>query len=448
MKKSVKKKSNKKRKLNKKKVFCAISIGFLVGCCLFYGIRFISLYIEHNKVSDNDSDILGQVVKLDNFGEDYFKNINNSFYFSGDVDNNYVLYSNILWRIVKLEKDDSLLLISDSSLSSLAFSNEISDYTSSYINEWLNASDDEYTGILENNLNEVETYLAKQSICLDTSDKATNEVCKDTKYGYYLSLLTMADYVNTGASKGFINDGNYFYMSTLNSKNEVWTVGDKLSTSDGTDIYGVRPTIVLNNSVKLISGNGSKDDPYVIEKKSGLFGSYVELDGTMWRVYQQDENKVKLVMSDYIKSDGNNLEYNYSTTGYMFNDTRYQSAAYYINNTFLNSLSYKEHIEEVEWSNGYYGADNDYDYKDALSTTVPTKVAMLSIGDVILTEELSDFYTMTGTTKNGSLVYTISNNSIYPSSSEDENYLVPTISLDKDLLKSGSGTKKDPYGLE
>lgn len=448
MKKSVKKKSNKKRKLNKKKVFCAISIGFLVGCCLFYGIRFISLYIEHNKVSDNDSDILGQVVKLDNFGEDYFKNINNSFYFSGDVDNNYVLYSNILWRIVKLEQDNSLMLISDSSLSSLAFSNEISDYTSSYIHEWLNASDDEYTGILENNLNEKDSYLVKNSICLDTTDKASNEVCKDSTEDYYLGLLSMADYINTGASKGFINDGTYFYLSTLNTKKEVWAVGDKLSTGDGTDIYGVRPTIVLNGNVELVSGKGTKDEPYVIEKDFGLFGGYVKLDNDMWRIYQVDEDKVRLVMTDYIKSSGSDLEYNYSSTGYKFNDTVYQSAAYYINNTFLNSLSYKDNIEEIQWANGYYGADNDYDYKDALSTRVPTKVAMLSVGDVILTGELSDFYTMTGTTKNGSLVYTISNNSIYSSSSEDENYLVPTISLNKDLLKSGSGTEKDPYGLE
>mgnify|MGYP003300484482 CR=1 FL=1 len=45
-----------------------------------------------------------------------------------------------------------------------------------------------------------------------------------------------------------------------------------------------------------VSGNGTKEHPYKIEKENGYFGSYVKLDDKLWRIYQVNEKEVKLVL--------------------------------------------------------------------------------------------------------------------------------------------------------
>ena len=78
--------------------------------------------------------------------------INGENYFTKDSDSNYLLYSNILWRIIKTNSDNSITLISDKAVSSLAFGKN-KDFSDSYINKWLNKDSHEYSGILEKSLN-------------------------------------------------------------------------------------------------------------------------------------------------------------------------------------------------------------------------------------------------------------------------------------------------------
>ena len=111
----------------------------------------------------------------------------------------------------------------------------------------------------------------------------------------------------------------------------------------------------------------------------------------------------------------------------------------------MNKLSIKNKIKEVNWSNGYYGSENSYDYKDSIKTTINSKVAMPSIGDIILNDE-SNYFIMTGTKPNGILVYMKTNNGkITTKSVTRKSKIVPTLSIDKELLKEGTGTKDDPY---
>ena len=41
----------KKRKISFQKIFNLISLAFILACCIFYGTRFIKLYLEYNKSS-------------------------------------------------------------------------------------------------------------------------------------------------------------------------------------------------------------------------------------------------------------------------------------------------------------------------------------------------------------------------------------------------------------
>ena len=439
----------KKRKLSGQKIFCFISFIFLLVCCLFYGGRFIKLYLENNK---NDEDTNNKLVStiIENSNENMVKK-DDTYYFYKNVSNNYVSYSNLKWRIVKIH-DNSIVLISDKTLTSIAYK-EDSSFENSYVNKWLNSSNEDYSGILENVLNNKESYLIKNDICLDKINDVNKVSCKNINSDYFIGLLSLEDYVNTGAKESFINNGEYFYLSNFNANDKVWYINDdgKVSTSNGTDVIGIRAVITLKPDLNFISGNGTYDDPYVIDSEKGLFGSYVKLDDDIFRIYKIEDNIVKLVLTDYIKVDGKNLEYKYSNTGYYHNDTVSGTIAYYMNKTYLNSLSYNKYIKEVKWSNGILGSENDYDYTKTLSKTVPTKVSLISLGDIILNNEngLNNYFTSTGVTKNSSLVYSITDNANpYGKVSSSALNVVPAIAIDKSLLTKGSGSIDDPYEME
>lgn len=438
------------KKLNFQKLFCFISFIFILSCCIFYGTRFIKLYLENKKNEDIEKNSLVKVIRENNNDNDKFKTINNTEYFINDSSNNYLLYSNILWRIIKINNDNSITVISDSSLTSLA-AGELLKYPESYINLWLNSKDEEYSGILEKNLNKKETYLQKTTTCLDTVNVLDNKECQNSLNDNYISLLSTSDFVNIGNKESYVINNEYFYLSNSNDENEIWYVDNegKTTTSKGKDIIGIRPVITIKANIDYINGNGSKNNPYTIENENGLFGSYIKLDNQIWRIYQVNENEVRLVLNDYLKVNNDNLKYIYSNISSYHDDYKQGSIAYYLNHNFLNTLSYKDKIKEVNWTNGYYGSSTNYDYRKSLDTTINSKVGMISIGNIILNNELEDYFTLTGTKDKGTMIYTIkSNGKVLTKNIQNKSYVIPTISLDKDLLTKGNGTIDSPYEME
>lgn len=437
------------KKLNFKKIYCCISILFLGSCILFYGFRFAKLYIAHLKEKNIEKNSVVKVLKENNENNDYFVEINDQFYFVGNADNNYLRYSNILWRIIKINPDNSLTAIADNSLTSLAYGENV-EYLDSNINKWLNKSEKEYSGILETQLNLPGEFLQKTNTCLDKVDTVSNNLCKDSNGSNYFSLLSTIDFANIGKVSYLINNEN-FYLNNTNTKKEVWYITDdgKLTISKGNDIIGVRPVITIKANIDYVGGDGSKNNPYTIEKDKSLFGSYVKLGDDIWRVYGIKDDKVKLMLNDYLKVDGNNITHSYSNNNYYHDDTVYGSLANYLNTTYYNSLPYKDLIKEEYFSNGYYNGTNGFDYESSLKPEVNTKVATLSVGDIFLNPTLENYFTMTSTKENGTIMHTTqANKMLYGKSVQTKLNIVPTIILDKNLLKKGNGTIESPLETE
>ena len=438
------------KKISFQKVFCFISFLFILSCCMFYGTRFIKYYLEEKSTASKEAHTLAKKIKDKNINSETFKQINGQDYFTDNSNNNYLWYSNILWRIIKVNSDNSITAISESSLTSLAAGDTLK-FQESYINKWLNYNEEEYTGILEKNLNQVETYLQPITLCTDVVDTLTNEDCQNNTENGYISLLDTKDFINAGNQNSYLVNDEQFYLSNNNSKNESWFIDEagNVKTNDGTDILGIRPVITIKSNVKYQDGNGTKDNPYKIEKENGLFGSYVKLDNQIWRIYQVNEDDIRLVLTDYLKVNDKELTHIYSAKNSYHNDELSKTIAYYLNNTFYNTLSYKSKIKERKWTNGYYGISSNYDYKTALNKTINTKIALISIGDIVLNQDLYNYFTLTGTKNNGQMVYAISKNKkLYGKSIQSQINVVPAISLDKTLLTKGNGTIESPYEME
>ena len=446
-KKEVKKKVN--NNISFQKIFCFISFIFILTCCLWYGGRFVYFYLDSKKVKKSENVSFANTLKLENHSHETFRKDKDVYYFYQNADNNYLMYSNIMWRIVKINEDNSILLIMDEPISSLAYGTDTT-YSNSPILTWLNNdSAISYSGVLEKKLNDISHYLVKNKVCTDVVDDSKKITCDDVNSDYYFGLLSMQDYVMTGGKKSFINQSSFSYLANQTKDGEVWYLRDdgSLDKSLGDDILGIRATITLSPTLVVKSGDGNKTNPYIIEDKFAYFGSYVKLGDDLWRIYDFDEKNVKLVLMNYAKDDNSeNLEHVYSKNNYRHNDTVYGSLAYYLNHTYLNSLSYKDIILDANYYNGYYGEDNNFGLEEIFKDEIDTKVALLSIGDVILNHDTDNYFTATGIAKNSTSLYVLKRNGeVITKKVSNEASVVPCITISKDILKVGVGTKDEPY---
>lgn len=439
-----KKKKKKNKNLNIQKIFNITSFMFILACCIFYGSRFIKLYLENNKTEEIK--VLADNIKDDNNSNSNFKNINNNYYFEGTEINNYLTYSNLIWRIIRINEDNSVTVVLDNPITALS-AGESKSFSDSYINMWLNDNGEEYSGILKNNLNKTNEYLAYTNTCSDQINDIKNITCKEHTQDILITVPSLTDYVNTGGQNGFMNNKEYYYLTNTNKDNKLWYIDNegKVGTADYTNIIGIKPVITIKNTVKLVSGNGSENNPYTIETETGLLGSYVKLDNDIWRIYNIEGNNVKLSLDTYLTINNEEIKYKYSNNGYYHNDTNSGTLAYYLKNTYLKMLSYNDIINEVKYSNGLYNNTTNYDYTKVLNTTIDTKVATLSIGDIFLNPSLTDYYTSTGISKDSNNMYIMKSDfKLYTKTATSKLKIVPVISIDKNLLTIGEGTKQNP----
>lgn len=437
----------KKRRINGQKIFSFISLIFILTCCIWFGGRAIYFYMESHKSTKSKEVTLAKKLMT---GNKSLKKVGDDYYYYQNVNNNYVSYSNLLFRILKITKDNKLILITDAPITSLAFGTDI-EFDNSPILNWLNKNSTiEDSGILENSLNQPTKYLDRTETCIDNIRDIKNITCKK-KTDNIVSILSVEDYINSGSTKSFINNGYYTYLANENGDGEKWIINDagKLTSDDGSGIYGIKAVITLKSTSTLSKGNGTKDNPYRIDGDKTYFGSYVQLDKDVWRVYEEDDKLIKLSLDNYLRADDMDVKHIYSNSNSFHNDTTVGSLAYYLNTTYLKSLSYSNLVVTNNYDNGYYNEDEDYDYKTSLNKKADTKVANLSIGNIVLNNSLDNYFMSTGLYDKSDYVYLSKKNGTMDTIKvTKEANIVPCISIEKNKLVKGSGTKDDPYRTE
>lgn len=219
--------------------------------------------------------------------------INNEtiYYYRGKVENNYVSFANNIWRIVSMDNDENVKLVLDNNIkvNSVYYSNEY-DFKDSNAIEALNTWYD-------NHIKEYEDYLVFSGYCNDNTiidsiseysaynrivnNKVATITCLNELFYNYIGLLTIDEVVYAGAS---INtENNNFYLINTEIKNDFFLMsgaknetdiyfpfalsktGEILVNSSGKKELGIRPVININNSV-LTTGDGTKENPYVLSK--------------------------------------------------------------------------------------------------------------------------------------------------------------------------------------
>ncbi len=380
-------------------------------------IYFIINLIGSNKLSNKNN--ISNNISLKE--EDIYYDGNVKI-FKGENPNNYLYFSNILWRIISINKDGSLDVTTDNSINILK---NVNYDVNKYVNDIFLSSIDK-------------KYLDRVSYCNDIISKIEKVECKNIYTKDYVRLLSIEDIINSNDNGNSYLLNNLDYWLNNRYDNKPFVINSNKITNDSNDkAYGVRPVIRLNSSTIIKSGNGTIDNPYIVsEDTTGLsVGSYIKLDNDLWIVYEVNKNRVNLALVNGlsgVKVFGDNSEFNVDKEG---------SIAYYLNNDYLDSLSYKDMLISNEWKIGKY--IDSYDNVD--KNIVSTKVGMLSVKDLKLVNNKWGYYLITPSDEKDVYIYNTDN---FISKTNYLHNIVPTISIKNNYKLNGLGTKDNPFEVE
>ena len=328
-------------------------------------------------------------------------NADNFLIFNGNEENNYISYNNLLWRIVRVNKTGTMTIILDDSINILP--QELGeDYN---INNYLNTT---FLNQLDKSM------LVENALCNDVVTDLNNTTCEDIYHGF-VSLPDINTFVST------INNNNTFitkenemiWLLNKYDNNKSWhTYGNKIAYTDNSNFYEIKPIVTLKKDIPFTEGNGSKESPYLVKTNSISMGSKVRINQDEYYVLSIDDT-INLISTKTIESD-----YTYSG--------KYQEMTDYLNSIYLNSLPYKNILQEK--------TQDIYSIKDNKITkqTSTAKISIPNLYDFKFSSDIKEYYTSTKI-NNYILVY---DNPIIYGTKNNSHHIRPIISISKDNINN------------
>ena len=260
---------------------------------------FVDTLINNIGISTAQSMVGGEISNTDEGLISTVDTRGTAYYFRGNVKNNYVKIGDYLFRIVRINGDNSIRLVSEDSIGNYAFNTNLVDWNvgiSSVANYGTSTLFNDLTGWMNTELVDYTNYIVDGDYCIDTDfsyvinesyysrayeriyvDGAPMLSC-DNKFTGKIGLLSVDEVVYAGAFKNNINKKYYLYNENLeesyltltglfwNNNMTMINVNSNGSLGDGITInekVAIRPVINISAGAK-VNGEGTKDNPYVI----------------------------------------------------------------------------------------------------------------------------------------------------------------------------------------
>lgn len=222
------------------------------------------------------------------------------YYFRGNIENNYVQYANLLWRIVRINSDGSVRLVLNDDIGTTSILYETNTETLEEKLDFLKSPLEKVLSTwYDENLKDFDGYLISNKYCVDDSISLTegarnyyagnqrllkdfnvSNSCSGKEYTSRYGILSADEVVLAGATTTADNTSYYLYVPekvvsywtlTPNYSEEkdvtffeVTTTGKVISENTGTVYKGVRPVINLIKKTQ-VTGEGTLTSPYILK---------------------------------------------------------------------------------------------------------------------------------------------------------------------------------------
>ena len=223
---------------------------------------------------------------------------------------NYVMFSGMLWRIVGLNQDNSIKLVSEDGVAALNYGKHT--YDESNVIKYLNST-------FLNQIHDYGTYLKSDSkFCVDVITDINNPTCNELSNGSFVGLLSVADAKKAlDGTYSYLNNNVSTWLSNKSSKLPYLYRNGLIVESFTSDIASIRPVINLKGEdLYIASGNGTYSNPYKLKDyeygKAGealntrLVGEQVQYSGNTFIIsgFDKDKNIILTSAGPYLSGDG------------------------------------------------------------------------------------------------------------------------------------------------
>ncbi len=217
------------------------------------------------------------------------------YYFRGDVKNNYVLFGGLLFRIVKINEDQTVKLILNQTTETMMKMYEKSDENSTFLSSLV---EEHLENWYELRLKDYDDFVVSTNYCYDngvitdennqifylpslrlSKEFRPTNACSGTKLSQKVAVLSADEAMYAGLNSNE-NKDNYLTLTSL--QGAWWTMTPNKKENEITSFFGVnpngsmdflvsessslfvRPVITLVKKTR-VTGDGTLQNPYVVE---------------------------------------------------------------------------------------------------------------------------------------------------------------------------------------
>ncbi len=440
----------------------------------------------HGKIVVNGVNTQGDPVSevvLANVGDngDTYDDGTDTF-ITGTDPNNYIWYSGKLWRAVSVNNEaKTTKLVTQWNISAINYSSGSTDFAGSYMEEWLN--DTSIDGFL-GNLRDYENFIVTDAKWNATLTTSSSKPAETTIVTDAVGLLNYYEYVTSyrgaSSSTGYLNNGLYWWTLTPYSTSYVWLVSNiagRANYDSPSSAYGVRPSVNLKSSVRIVSGDGTIDNPYRLNGdndtnlsgtllSSRYSGEYIRFgneENNLYRIVSHENGSgTKIVSAEPLKSSGTFITSAFGSNT-TFSSTNTIGA--FLNGDYLTNYvdsTYSDMIEDsTTWYLGTVGSGTSYKlakYADTNmsstnSSTTDAKAGLLRFGELMsgqFDRYGNNTYYWTLTPYSSSLVWNVSGSgSAYDDGPSNADGVRPSLNLKSNVqILNGDGTLNSPFEIQ
>lgn len=273
-------------------------------------------------------------------------------YYKGDALNNYVMFNNMAFRIVKINSNNTVTIASDEVLANVDYTND-GRFADSSLDSWLN---DYFYNLLESKYKKLITSSKWCDDVLNADNYVATE-CSRSSAKRNVGILSIQDYNNTLADDiSFLDFGGIVWYANLDSNNNPWTMTDlydyplKSEPMNQEYLFNVRPAVTLKKNTKVLSGDGSEADPYILVENDSArrntlinerqIGEYINYSGYTWRIAGINDDTTEIIMTGVVTNNDVELQIGYNNSGAkVYNPNKKGNIGYQVINEMTKYVS-------------------------------------------------------------------------------------------------------------